>query len=85
MRVGKKSNCLFGAIAIKRQTGGKIEWRPGWSEPGAGWRGFLGNPWGHWRVRSGDSLLSYSAHDKNLPAWRQLWFRGYVKMRGVVK
>ena len=82
VKVSEKSNCLFGAIAIKHQLGGKLEWRPGWRRDG--WRGFLGNPWGHFRVRLGDVLLSYSAFDKNLSAWRQLWFRGYVKKREVV-
>jgi hypothetical protein len=42
--------------------------------------GFLGNPWGHFRVCLGDgTILSYSAIDKNLSAFRQLWFRGTIK------
>jgi len=81
-QVGEKSNCFFGAIAIKHQLGGKIEWRPGWRRDG--WSGFLGNPWGHFRVRLDNLLLSYSALDENLSVWRQLWFRGYVKRREVL-
>ena len=77
MKVGEKSNCLFGALVIKHRLGGKIEWRPGWHRDG--WCGFLGNPWGHFRVRLDDILLSYSAFDKNISVWHQLWFRGYVK------
>jgi len=80
VKTGKKSNCLFGALAIRRQIGGKLEWRPGWRRDG--WSGFLSNPWGHFRVRLNNNLLSYSAFDKNLSIWSQLWFRGYVKERG---
>ena len=78
MKVGDKSNCFLGAIAIKRQVGGKLDWRPGWRRDG--WRGFLGNPWGHFRVRLGDTLMSYSTLDKDMPVWNQLWFRGYIKI-----
>jgi len=81
MLVSDKSNCFLGAIAIKRQVGGKLDWRPGWRR--AGWRGFLGNPWGHFRVRLGDTLMSYSTLDKNMPVWNQLWFRGYIKTTKV--
>jgi len=57
--------------------GGKIDWRPGWSK---GWRGFFGNPWGHFVIVLVDgTILSYSSDDKNLAWWRQLWFRGYIK------
>ncbi|HIL98600.1 MAG TPA: hypothetical protein EYG51_22235 [Pseudomonadales bacterium] len=82
---GAKSNCFLGAIAIRRQLGGRLEWRPGWSEPGRGWRGFLSNPWGHFCVRLPDgTTMSYSAIDKNLPVCRQLWFAGRVKRRESV-
>ncbi len=70
-------NCLIGALIIRRRLGGKIEWRPGWRRDG--FDGFLGNPWGHWRVRVGRHLLSYSARDKDLAWWRQLWFKGRIK------
>jgi len=79
MKVSTRSNCLFGAIAIKRQLGGKLEWHPGWQK--AGWRSFLGNPWGHFRVRLDDVIWSYSAFNKSMPVWNQLWFRGYAKRR----
>ena len=82
MKANNKSNCFFGAIAIKHQLGGELEWRPGWRQKGL--RGFLGNPWGHFRVRLDNTLLSYSAIDKDLPVWRQLWFRGHIKRREVV-
>jgi len=73
------SNCFFGAIAIRKRLGGKIEWRPGWL---SGWHGFLGNPWGHFRVRLPSGvILSYSSADKNLSCWKQLWFAGYIKHR----
>ena len=73
-----KSNCLLGALAIRRRLGGKLDWRPGWRRDG--FKGFLGNPWGHWRVCLPDNtLLSYSAVDKALPVWKQLWFDGYIK------
>ena len=81
MKAPIKSNCLFGALAIKRQLGGKLEWRPGWYRDG--WRGFLGNPWGHFRVRLGDALWSYSAFNKSMPVWNQLWFQGYAKRREI--
>ena len=81
MKVSVRSNCLFGAIAIKRQLGGRLEWRAGWRRHG--WRGFLANPWGHFRVRLGDALWSYSALNKNLPVWNQLWFQGYAKCREI--
>ena len=82
MKIANKSNCLFGAIIIKRLLGGKLEYRPGWSEPGRGFKGFLNNPWGHWHVRLPDgSTASYSAFDKNLSALQQLWFRGYLRKR----
>ena len=79
MKVADKSNCFLGALAIRRQIGGKLEWRPGWHRDG--WRGFLGNPWGHFRVRLDNILLSYSAFDKNISVARQLWFCGYIKQR----
>ncbi len=82
MKVAVRSNCLLGAIMIKHQLGGKLEWRPGWHRNG--WKGFLGNPWGHFRVRLGNSLWSYSALDKNLSVWRQLWFQGYAKCREII-
>ena len=78
-----KSNCLFAALAIKKRLGGKIEWRSGWRRDwkwSKRWRGFLGSPWGHFRIRlQDDTLLSYSAYDKDMPVWRQLWFSGYIK------
>ena len=87
MKVALRSNCLFGAIAIKRQLGGKLEWHPGWRSTGGrnpgGWVGFINNPWGHFRVRLGNALWSYSAFDKNLSVWRQLWFQGYAKCREI--
>jgi hypothetical protein len=71
-------NCLLGALVIQRRFGGKINWRPGWKQ--AGWRSFVGNPWGHFRViLSNGTILSYSSSNKELPAWNQLWFRGYIK------
>ena len=78
-----KSNCFFGALAIKHRLGGRLDWRPGWRRDG--WRGFLGNPWGHFRVALPDkTLLSYSARDKDMPVWSQLWFCGYIKrVRGA--
>jgi len=73
-----KSNCLLGALAIKRRLGGKLDWRPGWRR--GGFEGFIGSPWGHWRVRlPNGTWLSYSAADKRLPVWKQLWFDGYIK------
>jgi hypothetical protein len=85
VKVRTRSNCLFGAIAIKRQLGGKLEWIPGWRSTGGrnpgGWLGFVNNPWGHFRVRLEDALWSYSAFNKNLPVWNQLWFQGYAKRR----
>jgi hypothetical protein len=72
------SNCLFGALSIRRRLGGMIDWRPGWTR--GGWSGFLGNPWGHFRVRLSDgTILSYSARDKDLSWRRQLWFDGRIK------
>gem|GEM_PF-4212172 len=75
-----RSNCLLGAIAIRRRFGGRLDWRAPWGEPGQGWRGFLGNPWGHWRVMmpNGD-VLSYSAYNKDISVFRQLWFQGRIK------
>jgi hypothetical protein len=82
MKVPVRSNCLVGALVIKRQLGGKLEWQPGWEK--SGWRSFLGNPWGHFRIRLGNSLWSYSAFNKNMPVWNQLWFQGCVKKQEVV-
>jgi hypothetical protein len=79
MKAPVRSNCLFGAVAIKRQVGGKLEWQPGWQT--AGWKSFLGNPWGHFQVRLGDAIWSYSALDKNMSVWNQLWFQGCTKRR----
>ena len=74
------SNCLFGAIAIRHRFGGKLDWRPGWKKDG--WHGFLGNPWGHFRVILLDgTILSYSSKNKNLAWWKQLWFEGRIKRR----
>ena len=74
------SNCLFGAIAIRHRFGGKLNWRPGWNQ--GGWEGFLGNPWGHFRVILLDgTILSYSSTNKNLAWWKQLWFEGRIKRR----
>jgi len=74
------SNCLLGAILIRRRFGGKLKWRSGWSRDG--WGGFLGNPWGHFRVLlPNGAILSYSSEDKNLSWYQQLWFAGYVKRR----
>jgi len=71
-------NCLVGALIIKRRLGGKIDWRSGWKN--AGWHGFLGNPWGHFRVILPTGVaLSYSSPNKDLPVWNQLWFQGYIK------
>ena len=70
MKVAVRSNCFFGAVAIRRQLGGKLEWIPGWKPVGyrpGGWTGFFNNPWGHFRVRLNNHLWSYSALDKNLP------------------
>ena len=73
-----KSNCFFGAMVIKYRLGGRLNWRPGWRRGGL--RGFIGNPWGHFRVRLQDgTLLSYSTRDKDMPVWRQIWFSGYIK------
>jgi hypothetical protein len=88
MKVAVRSNCLFGAVAIKRQLGGKLEWRAAWKPTGGrnpgGWPGFINNPWGHFRVRLGDTLWSYSPlGNKSLSVWRQLWFQGYAKCREV--
>ena len=87
MKVAVRSNCFFGALTIRRQLGGKLEWIPGWRQAGhrhpGGWVGFVNNPWGHFRVRLGDTLWSYSALDKNLSVWRQLWFQGYAKCREI--
>jgi len=81
----KRSNCFLGAIVIRRRLGGKFIYRPGWRQGGVssgGWHGFLDNPWGHFWVELSDgTLVSYSARDKGLPAYRQLWFRGYIKRR----
>ena len=86
MKLSSKSNCLLGAIAIKYRLGGKIEWRSGWRKDWA-WpkrcRGLLGNPWGHFRVRLGNYYLSYSTKKKDLSAWNQLWFDGYIKRKIV--
>ena len=82
MDVPKMSNCLFGAIALRRRFGGKLSWRSGWERDG--WEGFLGNPWGHFRVCLSDgTFLSYSAKDKNLAWYNQLWFEGYIKRRTI--
>ena len=71
-------NCLLGALAIQRRFGGTIDWRAGWKK--AGWRSFLGNPWGHFRVILPNGIImSYSSPNKDLSAWNQLWFRGYIK------
>ena len=73
-----KSNCFLGALAINRRLGGSLQWRSGWKRGGVS--GFLGNPWGHFRVKLQDgTLLSYSAHDKNMSVWKQIWFDGYIK------
>ena len=76
-----KSNCFFGAIAIKHRLGGKLKWRPGWHKDG--WQGFLGNPWGHFQVQINNTLLSYSAVNKSLSVLHQLWFQGYIKRRRI--
>ncbi len=83
MKIPIKSNCLLGAIIIKAQLGGKIEWRSGWKK--AGWRGLVANPWGHFTVRTDDAIWSYSALDKDISAWGQLWFKGYLKKREIFK
>jgi hypothetical protein len=71
----EKSNCLLGALAIRRTLGGKLKWR----SPG---RGFFGNPWGHfWVCLPNGSTASYSPFDKDLSPWGQLWFRGSVKIK----
>ena len=80
-----KSNCLLGALAIKRRVGGIIVWRPGWRGPsshpgGPGLHGFLYNPWGHWRVLVHGRILSFSTKDKNLAWYKQLWFEGSLKI-----
>jgi hypothetical protein len=72
------SNCLLAAVAIRRRFGGKILWRPGWRRDGV--RGFLGNPWGHFAVHVDDMIMSYSAKDKRLAWWRQVYFDGYIKV-----
>jgi hypothetical protein len=72
------TNCLFGALAIQRRLGGKIDWRAGWKQEG--WHSFIINPWGHFRViLPNGSILSCSSINKALPVWNQLWFRGYIK------
>ncbi len=72
------SNCLLGALAIQRRFGGRLNWRPGWHR--GGFEGFMGNPWGHWRVRlPNGTTLSYSSPDKELSIWKQLWFEGYIR------
>ena len=73
-----KSNCFFGAVAIKYKFGGRIEWRSGWAN-NRGLHGFLADPWGHFRVRLSNHYLSYSSKDKNLSVCNQLWFAGYIK------
>ena len=80
-----RSNCLFGAFYIRARLGGSLSWRPGWRGPsnnpnGSGWEGFLGNPWGHWRVLYKGRVLSFSADDKNLAWWRQVWFEGRLRV-----
>ena len=73
-----KSNCFVGALIIRRRLGGRLSWRPGWRRGGV--HGFFGNPCGHFSVELRDgTLLSYSAHDKDMSVLRQLWFRGYIK------
>jgi len=80
VNVGDRSNCLLGALAIIRQRRGKLKWRSGWARHG--WSEFIGNPWGHFWVALNDgTTASYSAYDRNLPVWRQLWFRGYLNWR----
>jgi hypothetical protein len=81
MKAGK-SNCFFGAVAIKRRLGGRLKWRSGWHK--GGWQGFLDSPWGHFRVILPDgTTLSYNTEDRNLAWWRQLWFQGRVKRRRI--
>ena len=83
MIIGNRSNCFFGALTIRWRFGGEMSWRSGWKK--AGWASFVQGPWGHWRVKmpNGDSL-SFSAHDKDLSIWQQLWFNGYIKRREAV-
>lgn len=66
----KKSNCLLGALFIRRHFGGELKWR----------KPRRGCPWGHFYVllQSGHKL-SYSAIDKNISSMSQLWFEGYIK------
>ena len=73
-----RSNCLFGALYIRARLGGKLSWRAGWKKDGVG--GFLGNPWGHWRVLYKGRVLSFSADNKNLTWWRQVWFEGRLRV-----
>jgi hypothetical protein len=79
----ERANCLIGALIIRRHLkGGRILWRPGWSEPGQALSGFLQCPWGHFRVLAEDgSSLSYSPERKDLSPLGQLWFKGRLKSR----
>ena len=82
MNVCHKSNCLLGAIGIKRHMGGQLRWRPGWMCGRKGWFGFIDNPWGHFWIDLPDgSTASCSAIDKDLSVLHQLWFHGFVKIK----
>ena len=81
----RRSNCLLAAIAIKRRFGGRIRWvHPllGHWRQERGWRGFFDSPWGHWSVHlPSGTMLSFSAKNKKLPIWQQLWFTGRVERK----
>ena len=88
MIIGNRSNCFFGALTIRWRFGGEMQWSHpllGHWRKERGWGGFFDSPWGHWRVNmpNGDSL-SFSPHNKELPIWQQLWFKGHIKRREVV-
>ena len=68
------SNCLLAILRIQPYLGGRVRWWPGWNN---GWRDWHLHPWGHFYLEvSPDVFVHFSSVGKNLPWWRQLWFRG---------
>jgi hypothetical protein len=68
-----KSNCLCIILIAQRRLGGQIKWWPGWNK---GWKSWSDNPWDHFYLElSNGTCLHFSAENKNLLWWQQLWFK----------
>ena len=68
-----KSNCLLGALAIRRRLGGKLDWRPGWRR--GGFEGYIKRTRAKY-VKSWYNIREHNQPRKNM-TFHLIWHSQY--------